>query len=241
MIENPEAFGTAGTLAALRDRVEDRIVVANGDLIADVHVEELLDLHLASGVEATVAVAPVDEMADFEIDADDNLSGFVDRRQRSRAAGARFIGISVFERAVLQDLPETRPLGMGESLLRPLVESGRLNAFFHAGYFTDVGTVGRYVDTCGDILAGVAPPPPVGPYDRFAGRTVELDDGRAFVADSAQCDDSSLGGGSVVLSGALVEDGASVEGVVVWPNEVVPAGTRINNGIWFRGSLASAE
>jgi NDP-sugar pyrophosphorylase family protein len=241
LMEEPEAFGTAGTLGVLRDRVEDRIVVANGDVLADVDVDELLDLHLASGAEATVVVAPVDEMADFAIDADDNISGFVDRRRRSTSAGARFIGVSVFERAVLQDLPETRPLGLGESLLRPLAESGRLNAFFHPGYFADVGTVSRYVDTCEDVLAGLAPPPPPGPYRRFAGRTIEVDGGRAFVADSARCDDSSLGPGATVCAAAEVEGGALVRRAVIWPDEVVPAGTQVVERVWFRGTQVSAQ
>jgi mannose-1-phosphate guanylyltransferase len=235
LVEEPEPFGTAGTLAALRPRLGDRIAVANADVITDLALDDLLARHGEAGAGATVAVAPVEKGADFRLSRDGRVEGFIDRRGRPGATGARFIGVSVYERGALNELPDKRPLGLGESLLAPLAATGELAAFVHRGYAADVGTLSRYVDTCSDVLAGTAPPAPEGPYDAYRGRVVDVHDGRAFVADSATCDEHRLGAGAVILAGAEIEPGAAVRNSVVWRGERVPASVSLDGVVWYGG------
>jgi NDP-sugar pyrophosphorylase family protein len=164
------------------------------------------------------------------------VEGFIDRRDRQDVAGARFIGVSVYERDALEELPDDRPLGLGESLLAPLAASGELAAYEHRGYVADVGSPSRYVDTCCDVLAATAPPAPEGPYDDYLGRVVEVPGGRAFVAHSASCEDESLGVGAVVLAGAEVAPGTTIRRSLVWPGEIVPTGIRLDETLVFQGS-----
>jgi mannose-1-phosphate guanylyltransferase len=236
LVEEPEPFGTAGTLAGLRPRVEDRITVANADVITDLDPGELVAGHVAAGAPATVAVLPVESKADFTLSREGMVEGFIDRRDRADVAGARFIGVSVYERSALEALPDERPLGLGESLLAPLAASGRLAAYVHRGYAGDVGTVDRYAGACSDVLAGNAPPVPGGPYDDYRGRVIEVAGGRAFVAASASCEEGSLEDGAVVLAGAEVEPEARIRRSIVWPGERVPSGTALQDCIWFRGA-----
>jgi NDP-sugar pyrophosphorylase family protein len=235
LVERPEPFGTAGTLAGLRSRVRDRIVVANADVVADVDMDEVLARHATAAASATVVVIPVSENADFRLSEEGRVEEFVDRRGNQSIAGARFIGVSVYEREVLNELPSERPIGLGETILARLASRGDLAAHVHHGYAADVGTRCRYVDTCSDVLGGVAPPPPSGPYGAYGGRLVEVEGGRAFVADSATCDESSLGRGAVVLAGANVSPRASLQRCVVWSHETVPPEARLEDCVWFRG------
>ena len=159
LVEEPEPFGTAGTLVELRDKVGERVVTHNGDLISDVVIGSLMRTHVESGCLGTVAVVRVTEAADLREDGV-KVTTFIDRRRRN-ADGARFIGVAVWEREALELLPTRRPVGLGETLFPSLVERGSLAVHVHEGYALDVGTPERYRRAEQDVLAGIAPPPPL--------------------------------------------------------------------------------
>jgi mannose-1-phosphate guanylyltransferase len=157
--ESPEPYGTAGTLAALRDRITDRVVTYNGDLLTDLDIAELVSTHERRGSPATIAVVRVEVAADLQEDGE-RVTRFIDRRAKD-VAGSRFIGVAVWERIALELLPAHRPAGLGESLLPALAERGELAVHVHHGYSLDVGTPERYLRAQQDVASGSAPAPPL--------------------------------------------------------------------------------
>jgi mannose-1-phosphate guanylyltransferase len=228
MIEGPEAYGTAGTLAALRDRAGPRVTTWNGDLLSSLAPEALHRTHGRLGRLGTIAVVQVDAGADVILESE-RVTGFVDRRIDRDVAGARFIGAAVFEKPALERLPSTRPAGLGETLLRDLAESGDLGAHVFDGYWNDVGTPDAYRRASLDLLYGLAPSPPV----VLPGEVVEVAGGRVYLGPGAQAEPDALGAGAIVLRGARVEEGASVANAIVMPGETVPAGASVEQTIWF--------
>lgn len=240
--EAPEAYGTAGTLVALRYRLGPRVITWNSDLLTDLSAVDLLRAHEASGAPATIAVAEVETGADFVLEGG-RAVGFVDRRRSAEAAGGVFIGAAVLERTALDSLPETRPLGLGETLLASLARSGELAVHRHGGYWRDVGTPASYVGASCDLLGGRGPEPP---STGRLGETHEQDGGwpgeitgGAYVGPGASAAEGTLGPGAVLLAGSRVEAGARVERAVVWRAETVPAGTVVEDGIWFGGRVVT--
>ncbi|HEV2756103.1 MAG TPA: NDP-sugar synthase [Actinomycetota bacterium] len=234
LYEDPEAYGTAGTLVALRDRIGPQVVTWNADVLTDLRPGDLLAAHEASGAPATIAVREVPAGADFVLDGA-RAAAFVDRRVRAAAPGGVFAGAAVFEREVLFELPETRPLGIGETLLASLAGSGRLAVHRHRGYWRDVGTPAAYLEASLDLLSGRGPEPP-GPWP---GSILEVAGGRAYLGPDADVE-GDLGPGAIVLSGAAVAGGAAVERSIVWPGETVPAGETVTDAIWFGGRALAA-
>ena len=230
LYETPEAYGTAGTLVALKERLTSPFLTWNADLLTDLSAVELLAAHVQSGAPATVAVAEVDGGADFELHGGRAI-GFVDRRAGS-AAGGVFLGAAAFDRSVLEALPGTRPLGLGETVLASLARSGELAVVRHAGYWRDVGTSAAFLAASLDLLAGRGPEPPGGVWP---GEVVPVADGQAYVGPRASADEGSLGPGAVLLAGSTVAAGARVERSVVWRDEVVPEGSVLQDGLWFGG------
>jgi NDP-sugar pyrophosphorylase family protein len=234
--ESPEPFGAAGTLAALRDRIGERALTWNADTISDLDLSDLFNAHRASGAPATVAVTPVAGNADLAIEGR-WATTFIDRRLRPEAAGARFIGAAVFERAVLEALPDDRPLGLAESILRPLVKRGELAVFIHAGYAADVGTFPRYVGASLDLLEGRGPAPPMA----WPGEILRGPGGVAYLGPGAFAAKGTLGPGAVLLAGSRVEEDARIERSVIWRGSQVGAGEKVCDAVWpwFRGSGAT--
>lgn len=228
MIERPVAYGTAGTLAALRDRIGARVVTWNGDLLTALEPGALLESHRRVGALATLAVLPVQTGADL-VPAGDRVAAFIDRRTDGNVAGARFMGAAVFERAALERLPSERPAGLGETLLPELAAGGELAVHVFDGYWRDVGNPEAFRQASLDLLYERAPASPVA----LAGEIVEVDGGRAYVGRGATVDRAALGAGAVVLRGARLRPGSSVTDSVVMPGEEVPPGTSIQHTIWY--------
>ena len=228
--EGPEGYGTAGTIAALADRLEGPLVVYNGDLLTDLDPARVLAAHESSGAGITIAVREVGRAADVILDGD-SVTDFVDRRRDSTARGGQYIGVAVIDLSVARSIPTDRPLGLGESVFAPVARDGLMRVYRHDGYALDVGTIDRYLRATDDCLYGIAPAPPI----PFPGRTIEVDDGKAYLGRGASVSKRSLGAGAVILEDAYVDPGAHILRSVVWPGELVPEGEQVRDAVWIGG------
>jgi mannose-1-phosphate guanylyltransferase len=208
-----------------------RVVTWNGDALTDLHLPDLLTAHAETRAPATLLVREVDTWADLTLE-NGSVTGFVDRRKDPDAAGGRFLGVAVFEREVLDRLPDHRPAGLGETLLRELANSGDLNVHLYDGYLRDVGTPAEYLQASLDVLAGTGPRSPI----ELPGEIVEVEGGRAYVGPGSNAAPGSLGPGAILLAGARVEPGARVQSSIVFPGPPVGAGEHLHDTIWFGGA-----
>jgi NDP-sugar pyrophosphorylase family protein len=234
--EGPDPWGTGGTLAALRERVDATALVCNGDSLIEMDAAQLLAEHHRTGAAATVVVAEVESGADLSVSGE-RATGFIDRRADPGASGARYLGVAAFNAEVLTLLPSSRPAGLAESLLHPLAERGDLFVYEADGYARDVGTVARYLEASLDLLTGRGPPSP----RPAPGELIDVQGGSAYVGLDVGADEESIGPGAIVLAGAALHEGSYVTNAIVWPDEEVAPGTRVVDGVWARGELVPAE
>ena len=233
--EGAAPWGTGATLAALRERISSTALVCNADALTDLSAARLLAEHRRTDATATVAVRRVDTGADLALDSG-KVTGFIDRRSNADASGARYLGIAAFETSALELLPDTRPLGLAESLLHPLADRGEVATYFSDGYALDVGTAARYLEASLDLLEGCGPVGPRQPPGEF----VEVERGRAYLGLDVASNEESIGPGAVVHAGARLHEGSYVSNAIVWPDEEVPPGTHVVDGVWARGEFVSA-
>lgn len=234
-IEQPEPFGSAGTLAALRQRFPGPVVTRNADMLSDISAADVVRTHIKSGTLATIGTVAVPGGADLVVEGGRAVR-LVNRKDDPHVPGHMWLGVAVFERPALDLIGPERPLDLALGLVAELIARDEVTVHEHPGYALDVGTFDRYLTANLDVLYGRAPQPPV----KFPGSAIEVDGGRAYVGRGAEVDERSLGPGAVVMAGSVVAPTARIQRGVVGPNEQVPEGISVANGIWALGHFFRA-
>jgi glucose-1-phosphate cytidylyltransferase len=135
----------AGTGSRLREAARHvsgwPILVAYGDVLADVDVSALIRYHRGHGRLATVtAVRPPSRYGVLMMDHDHRVVRFDEKAP----TGAAWVsaGYFVLERAAVEDyIPISREVMFEEEPVRRLVEEGQLAAYAHDGYWQPVDTL----------------------------------------------------------------------------------------------------
>jgi len=142
----PELLGSAGTLSANREWVEneDLFLACNADNLTDFDLRSLIDAHRAHGDIATLTVFHSDRPSAggvVELDESGRVVGFTEKPSEP-ASDLTNAGMYAFHPRVLDEIDGDPPTDIGYDLLPRLV--GRSRALLVEGYFRDVGTADAY-------------------------------------------------------------------------------------------------
>jgi mannose-1-phosphate guanylyltransferase len=250
-VVEPELRGTAGAIRyaaeSLGDRLEDRFLALNGDVLTDLDLTALLRAHEERGARATIGLYSVEDSSAFglvECDPEETVLAFTEKTG-NEVPGEINAGAYVLERSVLDLIPPERKVSIETEVFPRLVGDG-LCARLLDGYWMDIGTHERYLQATWDILEGrvateVRPTAPglflgegcavagsaqVGPRAVVSkGCEVGAD---AAIVDSVLLDACTIGAGarvsgSILAPGAVVEPGARLVDTMVAENERVGA------------------
>ncbi|MGH2938359.1 MAG: sugar phosphate nucleotidyltransferase [Solirubrobacterales bacterium] len=250
-VTEPEPRGTAGAIRfaaeALGDRLEDRFLALNGDLLTELDLAALLRAHEERGARATIGLHQVDDAAAFGLVVCDERGSVLTFTEKTGVSepGEVNAGAYVLERSVFDLIPAGRSVSIETEVFPRLVGEG-LCGLRLDGYWMDIGTHERYLQATWDILEGrvateVRPTAPglllaedsevadsarIGPRAVISpGCEIGAD---AVVSSSVLLDGCTIGAGarvsdSVLAAGAVVEPGAQLVDTMVAENERVPA------------------
>ncbi len=241
---------TAGAIgfAARTAGITGTFVVANGDVITDLNVADLIAFHARCGAKATISLTPVDDPSQFGIVETDELGKvvrFVEKPKpgetTSRFASA---GTYVMEESTLALMPGTEKLSIERVTFPQLVAEGSLYAMATDDYWIDAGRPDTYVQANCDVAANMRRPEDAAIH------------AQAVISESVVVSDSVVAAGvhvgarasvahSVLLNGCVVGDGAVIEDSIVMghvgndarlircivgPTGVVQAGQVVSDG-----------
>ena len=241
----PEPLDTAGAIAfaARAAGVTDTFVVANGDVVTDLDIAELVRWHRTTDADATLHLIPVDDPASFgvvELAADGLVHRFVEKPAPGETASNLInAGTYVLEPSVLDLIEPGRRVSIERDTFPALVAAGRLGAMSTSDYWLDTGRPELYLRANLDLAGGVR-----GPDDEPAIAIGAVVDPTAVVIHSVVAAEATIGSraavtGSVLLPGAVVEADAIVTGSIVAGivgaaarvvDSVIGAGYRVDDG-----------
>jgi mannose-1-phosphate guanylyltransferase len=250
-VTEPDRRGTAGAIRfaadALGQRLDDRFLALNGDVLTDLDLTALVSAHGERGGRATIALYPVDDSAAYglvSVASGGAVTAFVEKTGEP-VPGEINAGAYLLERSVLDLIPPDREVSIEREVFPRLIGDG-LGALRLDGYWMDIGTPERYLQASWDILEGrvktrVRPTAPglfVGPGTEVAeaatvGPRAVVSAGcrvaaGARVTGSVLLGDCEVGPGAAVTDsilgdGVSVEPEARLDGAIVGSNERVPA------------------
>ncbi len=204
-------LGTGGAVRNAEDGLGERVVVMNGDVLADMDLPAILKLHDDTKASATIVLHPVDNPSAYglvETDPEGRVQRFIEKPRPDEITTNRInAGLYVLETRTLSLMPKGVPYSIERGYFPSLIASGeRVQAHTHEGYWIDIGTHQKYLQVHLDILSGRFPHPIAAPRR-----------GRGFVADTAVIDPTAVlegafyvGPGCQVGPGSRIEDGATL-------------------------------
>ncbi len=204
----PEPLDTAGAVrfAAKHAGVDETFIVVNGDVLTDLDVRALVDLHHAAGGAATLHLTPVDDPSAFGVvptDAHGRVLAFIEKPPRDEAPTNLInAGTYVLDPSVLDLIPGDRRVSIERETFPTLVQRGTLYAMPTDDYWLDAGRPDLYLQANLDAVDGV----------------------RVNVLEPA------------ISESARVEGGAVLDGAVVGPRAVVASGSTVRRSLVMAGA-----
>ena len=143
-------LSTAGPLKQIPDLPDD-FIVANSDILSDLDIAALYDAHLARRAGLTVATYEGIEKIDYgvlEIDSDNSVIAFSEKPDYSFIVS---MGLYVFNRSVLEYVPDDKPYGFDQLILKLLRYKRKVYAYPYDGYWLDIGRPADYAKAQADV------------------------------------------------------------------------------------------
>ena len=209
----PEPLDTAGAIrfAAEAAGIDDTFVVANGDVMTDLDVAELVARHRDFAAEATIHLIGVDDPSAFgvvDLADDGSIRQFVEKpAPGTEPSNLINAGTYVFEPSVLDRIPHGERVSIERNTFPAITADGRMYGHATDDYWIDAGVPDLYRAANLDLLSG------------------------RRVHESADA----------IAPGAIVDPGATVSNTLVGPGARVEAGTTVVDSVILPGAVVAAR
>jgi mannose-1-phosphate guanylyltransferase len=216
-----EKLDTAGPVRLAYDQglLEERLLVMNGDCLADLDLSAELAFHQSVGARCTLGLVAVDDTSHYGVvpkTDDGQVEAFLEKQAGPVPTNRINAGTYVLERSVVEEyIPSGRPCSFEREVFPQLVGNG-LYGFDLDGYWIDIGTPERYLEATYDLLAG-----------RVESDLPPRDETDSLIYEPSIIAGARIGSLSVVGEHCSVGDRSTVERSVLHQNVVVGHGANI--------------
>ncbi|MCE0523784.1 MAG: glucose-1-phosphate adenylyltransferase [Methylacidiphilales bacterium] len=154
------------------------VLILSGDQLYRMNFRAVLEQHIKSGADVTVATIPVSRAAArsfgiMQIDGEERITRFVEKPQEDALIDVlkmdgtirnklgiysgddlllASMGIYVFNRDVLDKALAGKHVDFGKHIIPNLISTGRLFSYVYQGYWEDIGTIKAFYDANLDLV-----------------------------------------------------------------------------------------
>jgi mannose-1-phosphate guanylyltransferase len=258
-LEEPRPLGTGGALKYAEELLDERFLMLNGDVLADLDLSAQLRQHEQTGARATLALIAVDDPSAYGLvrrNDDRSVREFLEKPSEDQIdTNLVNAGAYVLERSVLDVMaPAGTAISIEREVFPALVGQG-LYGFEASGYWLDIGTPERYMQGTYDILEGlvqtelgirlaeaahalvngaevsgrVVAPVYVGEGSTVAAGAIV--GGRTVLGRDVAIGEGAHVEGSVLLDGVRVGARSTVKGAILGPGVAIGEHCHIESGV----------
>ncbi len=216
----PEPLDTAGAIAfaARQTGINETFLAMNGDVLSDLDVRSLFEMHRSVGAEGTIALTPVSDPSRFgvvPIDSDGRVEAFVEKPEPGTAPSNWInAGTYILEPSVVERVAPGAKVSIEREVFPQMVSDRSLFALHSEAYWIDAGTPEAYLQAHLDLLDGVR-----GEFELGIDEESRIDPGasvsRCFIGAgasiAARCELSD----SVIMAGARVGAGSVISRSII--------------------------
>ncbi|HUB66249.1 MAG TPA: glucose-1-phosphate adenylyltransferase [Candidatus Methylacidiphilales bacterium] len=164
-------------LSHFANSVHKYVLILSGDQLYRMNFRQVLEQHIATGADVTVATIPVNRAAAgsfgiMQIDDEERITRFEEKPKEASLLDALRIdpplmsrldlpghedlylasmGIYVFNRDVLHRALSGKHVDFGKHVIPALIQSGRVFAYVYQGYWEDIGTIKAFYEANLDL------------------------------------------------------------------------------------------
>ena len=228
-------MGTAGAVKNAQSLLDESFIVFNGDIFTDIDLTAMMDLHCRKKASVSIALTPVEDPTIYgvvETDAGNRVKRFIEKPSRDEVTTNMInAGIYILEPEILNYIPPKILFTFERNVFPAALERGQaVYGYPSEAYWIDIGTPEKYLRLNHDLL------------QRYVGNKRVKFEGEGTVHPLAQIEGPTIIGegcfigknsiirGPVALgSRCQIEEGATVEGAVLWQNCKVGKGAKLRS------------
>jgi NDP-sugar pyrophosphorylase family protein len=243
----PSPLGTGGAIKFAEPHLDGPVVVFNGDVLTQIDLNAVLALHRARKAKATIVLTPVSNPTAYglvETEEDGSVRRFLEKPNPDEITCDTInAGIYILEPETFDRIPKDTAYSIERLYFPSLVDRKEtFVAYIYRGYWIDIGTPAKYMQVHRDIMDGTfqaAPFAGQGPgHISVDGARVEdgVDvHGPCFIdADAIVKPGARIGPYSVIGRQCHIEEGANVEGAILWANNWIGRDAQVREAILGR-------
>ncbi|MDR1405526.1 MAG: NDP-sugar synthase [Candidatus Methanoplasma sp.] len=137
-------LGTAGAIKQAENRLDEVFIAANGDVFADISIEDQTDVHCLTGASVTMSLTSVGNPCEFGIARLDDSGRILEFKEKPKQeevfSDLANAGVYVVNRSVAADIPPDTFYDLSKDLIPKLMDRGdRIQGFMLKGLWRDVG------------------------------------------------------------------------------------------------------
>src|SRR5688572_24844108 len=245
-VVEPAPLGTAGAVRYAGDSLSESVVVFNGDVLTQIDLAAVIQLHRERKARATIVLTPVENPTAYglvETDPAGNITRFLEKPKADEITTNHInAGIYILEPDTFDRIPKDVAWSIERSFFPSLIERQEtFVAYVYEGYWIDIGTPEKYSQVHRDIMDGryVAAPfngasgsrsAVIAPDARIENGVVI--EGPCFIDEGVSVKAGArIGPYSVIGRQSQLDEKAIVEGAIIWPNCRIGQDAEIRNAI----------
>ncbi len=248
LVNEEQPLGTGGAIKNVSHYLDDTFIAFNGDVVCSIDLNDMLRYHRSHGGIGTMSLWQVEDPSAFGVVGRD-MRGRITHFQEKPAKGEAIsnsinAGVYIFEREILDQIP-SGVVSMEREVFPRVLDRG-LYGYEFKGYWVDCGTRESLLTaqrTLLDLGAGRISPDMISEDEAVLVGTNMVLRGHlrgcrvgphVYIEDDVLISKGAEVSESMVLRGALVEDGAQVHGSIIGPDCVVANGEVVRDQVLAR-------